>query len=92
MKQKCYSKQELALQYFPDATPEVASAHLRRWINRSKCPSQKMDQPLQASMSVADMTLFFWEYFCQLLCHALCEYGGINYLALWVDEIHGREP
>ena len=33
MEQKCYSKQELALEYFPDATPEVASAHLRRWIN-----------------------------------------------------------
>lgn len=30
--------------------------------------------------------------FCQLFCHALCEYGGINYLALRVDEIHGREP
>ena len=26
------TKQELALLYFPDATPEVASAHLRRWI------------------------------------------------------------
>ncbi len=38
------------------------------------------------------ITLFFREYFCQLLCHALCEYGGINYFALWVDEIHGREP
>ena len=36
MEQKCYSKQELALEYFPDATPEVASAHLRRWINRCK--------------------------------------------------------
>mgnify|MGYP003203500378 FL=1 len=36
MEQKCYSKQELALEHFPDATPEVASAHLRRWINRCK--------------------------------------------------------
>ena len=36
MEQKCYSKQELALEYFPDASPEVASAHLRRWINRCK--------------------------------------------------------
>ena len=36
MEQKCYSKQELAFEYFPDATPEVASAHLRRWINRCK--------------------------------------------------------
>lgn len=31
---RCYSKQELALLYFPDATPEVACAHLRRWIYR----------------------------------------------------------
>ena len=29
-----YTKQELALLYFPDATPDVASAHLMRWINR----------------------------------------------------------
>ena len=32
MNQHSYTKQELALLYFPDATPEVASAHLRRWI------------------------------------------------------------
>ena len=32
MKIISYTKQELALLYFPDATPEVASAHLRRWI------------------------------------------------------------
>lgn len=31
---RSYSKQELALLYFPDATPDVASAHLRRWIYR----------------------------------------------------------
>lgn len=68
-----------------------SSVFSRRHSRSGKCPSQKMDQPQQASMSVADY-LFFWEYFCQLLCHALCEYGGINYLALWVDEIHGREP
>lgn len=25
-----YTKQEIALLYFPDSTPEVANAHLRR--------------------------------------------------------------
>ena len=29
---RSYTKQELALLYFPDATPAVASAHLMRWI------------------------------------------------------------
>ena len=38
------------------------------------------------------MPLLLREDFCQLLCHALSEYGGINYLALRVDEIHGRKP
>ena len=38
------------------------------------------------------MPLLLWEDFCQLLCHALSEYGGINYLALRVDKIHGRKP
>ncbi len=32
---RCYTKQELALLYFPDATPDVACAHLRRWIHRN---------------------------------------------------------
>lgn len=33
---RSYTKQELGLLYFQDATPDVASAHLMRWINR--CP------------------------------------------------------
>ena len=28
-----YTKQEIALLYFPDSSPEVANAHLRRWQN-----------------------------------------------------------
>ena len=32
---RCYSKQELALLYFPDSSPVVASAHLKRWIQRN---------------------------------------------------------
>ncbi|MCD7977760.1 MAG: DUF4248 domain-containing protein [Tannerellaceae bacterium] len=31
---KVYSIQELGLIYFPENTPESASAHLRRWINQ----------------------------------------------------------
>lgn len=31
---RSYSKQELALLYFPDSSPVVASAHLMRWIQR----------------------------------------------------------
>lgn len=33
---KTYTKQELAMLYFPDATPEVACAHLKRWIHHCK--------------------------------------------------------
>lgn len=36
---RSYTKQELALLYFPDATPAVASAHLMRWIQRIPRPS-----------------------------------------------------
>ena len=32
---KSYTKQELALLYFPDSSPVVASAHLMRWICRN---------------------------------------------------------
>ena len=37
---RSYTKQELALLYFPDATPAVASAHLMRWI---QCSPDAMD-------------------------------------------------
>ena len=33
---RSYTKQELALLYFPQSTPDVASAHLMRWIIRCK--------------------------------------------------------
>ncbi len=32
---RSYTKQELALLYFPDSSPVVASAHLMRWICRN---------------------------------------------------------
>lgn len=35
MKIRSYSKQELALLYFPDSDPRIASCHLMRWINRN---------------------------------------------------------
>ena len=36
MKIRSYSKQELAMLYFPDSDPRIATNHLMRWINR--CP------------------------------------------------------
>ena len=35
MTQRSYTKQELALLYFPSTSPVVASAHLMRWIQRN---------------------------------------------------------
>ena len=39
---RSYTKHELALLYFPDATPAVASAHLMRWIQRIPDLLQKL--------------------------------------------------
>ncbi len=50
---KSYTKQELALRYFPDATPAVASAHLMRWLRR--CPPL-MEQLRQSGYSKHDKT------------------------------------
>lgn len=36
MRIRSYSKQELALLYFPDSDPRTATCHLMRWINRNK--------------------------------------------------------
>lgn len=36
MQIRFYSKQELAMLYFPEADPRCARKHLRRWIY--KCP------------------------------------------------------
>lgn len=36
MKPRYFTKQELALLYFPDAVPHTASAHLMRWITQCK--------------------------------------------------------
>lgn len=34
MEQRSYGKQELAMLYFPSATPDAALKRLYRWINR----------------------------------------------------------
>lgn len=55
------SRKELALLYFPTATPRVASAHLSSWISRCKglraaldeagyLPRQRMFTPKQARL------------------------------------------
>ena len=41
---RSYTKQELALLYFPDSDPDVARAHLMRWIVR--CTQQDNDPDL----------------------------------------------
>lgn len=39
---RSYTKQELALLYFHDSSPVVASAHLMRWICRNPDLLQKL--------------------------------------------------
>ena len=42
MKIHCYSKQELAMLYFPDSDPRTATCHLMRWINRNTPLQQEL--------------------------------------------------
>ena len=52
---RSYTKQELALLYFPDSDPDVARAHLMRWIVRC---TQLYEQLLKSgSVSYTHLTL-----------------------------------
>ncbi len=42
MKLQPYTKQELALLYFPGSEPRSASRHLMSWIRRNPALSQKL--------------------------------------------------
>lgn len=42
MRIRSYSKQELALLYFPDSDPRTATNHLMRWINRNPTLQQEL--------------------------------------------------
>lgn len=42
MKIRSYSKQELAMLYFPDSDPRTATCHLMRWINRNPTLIQEL--------------------------------------------------
>ena len=44
MKIRCYSKQELAMLYFPDAAPHVAVNRLTSWIRRCRPLDEAMQQ------------------------------------------------
>ena len=44
MKIKSYSKQELAMLYFPDVTPHTATNHLMRWIHNCQPLKSRLDQ------------------------------------------------
>lgn len=39
---RSYTKQELALLYFPDSDPRTATRHLMRWINRNPTLQQEL--------------------------------------------------
>ena len=43
MKIRSYTKQELALLYFPDSDPRTATRHLMRWINRNPTLQQELN-------------------------------------------------
>ncbi|MCH5312536.1 MAG: DUF4248 domain-containing protein [Prevotella sp.] len=44
MKIRCYSKQELAMIYFPDADPHVAVNRLNGWIKRCRPLHEALQQ------------------------------------------------
>lgn len=43
MEQRTYGKQELAMLYFPTATPDAALKRLYRWINRIPQLREELD-------------------------------------------------
>ena len=60
---RSYTKQELALLYFPDSDPDVARAHLMRWIVRctqlyEQLPKSGYNKELQGVQSPASILYF----------------------------------
>lgn len=53
---RSYTKQELALLYFPDSDPDVARAHLMRWIVRC---TQLYEQLLKSGISPLQRPHYF---------------------------------
>ncbi len=63
MKIRSYSKQELAMLYFPDSDPRTATCHLMRWINRNTT----LQRELQASGYYSHSKYFTTRQVCAIL-------------------------
>ena len=63
MKIRSYTKQELALLYFPDSDPRTATRHLMRWINR--IPT--LQQELKATGYYSNSKYFTTRQVCTIL-------------------------
>ena len=63
MKVRSYSKQELAMLYFPDSDPRTATCHLMRWINRNP----KLQQELKATCYYRHCKYFTTRQVCCVL-------------------------
>ena len=63
MKIRSYSKQELAMLYFPDSDPRIATKHLMRWINRN----QSLLRELKATGYYSHSKYFTTRQVCAIL-------------------------
>ena len=63
MKIRSYSKQELAMLYFPDSDPRTANNHLMRWINRN----HSLQQELKATGYYTHSKYFTTRQVCAIL-------------------------
>ena len=63
MKIRSYSKQELAMLYFPDSDPRIATNHLMRWINRN----QSLLRELKATGYYSHSKFFTTRQVCAIL-------------------------
>ncbi len=62
---RSYSKQELAMLYFPDSDPRTANNHLMRWINRNPA----LQRELRSSGYYSHSKYFTTRQVCAILDH-----------------------
>ena len=68
MKIKSYSKQELAMLYFPNLSPHAAVSRLRRWIRHNP----ELNQALETS-AIGKNAKFYTKRQVELIVEYLCE-------------------
>ncbi len=68
MKIRSYSKQELAMLYFPDLSPHAAVSRLRRWIRRNP----ELNHALETS-AAGKNAKFYTRRQVELIVEYLCE-------------------